>query len=580
MFTSVLNLSHWDAKKAVYITEDHLKDLQDHHLDCIRSLYENYNKKIKGKLVTYPQGTNIAIIIRALLSAIIDDLKFPVLIICDSKSICLWHYEMSKIANVIVVNYEKSTINSSHIIITTLEKLKETPLDVDFSIIIGEEIETLINKVVFKRISDAPYKIGFTEKEFVDDDELKILWNIIKWVDSNLVGKLNEFIEIHKDHMNNLRDPYDHIWHRIDWDLSNYQLELANTEYKALLEEWSDRNNFISKVITQGGTKSTKRFLRDNKISPQTKKSKSTTNDFDKTNSTIHLVSLQRNNFVAKMTSSEKLTENNGRDKQLGEKKRIELRNNLKPTKLFQNMNDFIGNTTCGNKRSIQNKSRQLFKKSKSTMNETECIKNPFKKNSQKAKSTNDLDSLQTIFEKDSWIEDIMKDVDVSEISSETDTKETTKIFNCIEDMPFSLSTESKLFKEFNEDFKVVDNIDTNNEVEDFSGLVSSIITQEDEGIYPILDAIINGGPLENAVEKYKIFQENSRSQTSKERTPSPISTVTDQEGGQYPILDAIINGSPLKKAMEEYKSNVLGRRQFKDDIFPFSFKTDLQTKF
>ncbi|KRT79241.1 hypothetical protein AMK59_7510 [Oryctes borbonicus] len=195
-----LYLSHWNAAEKVYVPIDICKKLKPYHLSIVRSLYRCWKNNLKGAILNYDEGIDIPLAIQALWQALInaDKVKLPFLIIVSDKNVILWHFYLSQLGEVTILNSQNVEMVSKNkhfsIILVPQSNIKllKACEENDYSFIVVEDIDNIATSRSFKKLSGR-FNIALTRRNFLVNRDCKILWHILNWINPDKFGKLNEF---------------------------------------------------------------------------------------------------------------------------------------------------------------------------------------------------------------------------------------------------------------------------------------------------------------------------------------------------------------------------------------------------
>ncbi|KAK9704386.1 hypothetical protein QE152_g28338 [Popillia japonica] len=237
-----LYLSHWNAEEKV----------------CWR-------KKFDGAILSYEEGVNVPLAFQALWQALINanKVKLPFLIVVSDDNLVIWHYYLSQLGEVCILNSQnrKAVLQNTGFSIVLVPhsdiKLLQTFEENDYSFIVVENFDCVATTRLFKRLS-GQFNIALTKQKFMVDRDYKKIWHILNWTNPGKFGKLNDFPQFDRDHIDNLCNPYDDIWFTYDFAVGEYDLDKDQEEKEKLekiLSDWAKKNGLPSRNSTEKPTR-------------------------------------------------------------------------------------------------------------------------------------------------------------------------------------------------------------------------------------------------------------------------------------------------------------------------------------
>ncbi|GJQ72086.1 hypothetical protein Trydic_g3183 [Trypoxylus dichotomus] len=187
-----------------------------------------WEKKFSGAVLNYDEGIDVQLAFQALWQALINANKITLsfLIIVSDKNIVPWHFYLSKLGEVVVLNNQNieavSTNKTFSIVLVPQSNIKllRACEENDYSFIVVENFENVATTRLFKRLSGR-FNIALTSRNFMVNRDYKILWHILNWTNPGKFGKLGEFSEFDRDHLENLRNPYDDVWYTYNCNIGD-----------------------------------------------------------------------------------------------------------------------------------------------------------------------------------------------------------------------------------------------------------------------------------------------------------------------------------------------------------------------
>ncbi|XP_060534606.1 uncharacterized protein LOC132707008 [Cylas formicarius] len=249
-----------DGAEAARISNENLRQLKSHDVLAVGFLYQAYKNELQGVVLNEDTGINTklqtAVFLKSLASSM--DEVFWALVISPEKFLPYWHYHLTVQGKFKVKVFTPQTFiqdffeESNLVILASFSNLKliEHLKEYCFSVVIVDELDTVITKLIVKKLR-GNFNIGLTRRNFYIYPDQKLHWNLLNWSNPGCVGKLSEFYSADNDNFANFGNRYRRWWFRLTWNFCDPLVPDTPDEietYRKTVKDWALSNGISGDV--------------------------------------------------------------------------------------------------------------------------------------------------------------------------------------------------------------------------------------------------------------------------------------------------------------------------------------------